>query len=120
MIKRFSFLVMLSLLFASSISFAQLVGGNTYPINGTDNPPASFASITSAVAYITTNGVTGTGDVILELSTGYAGEPGPISIGLITGTSSTTRVVFRPAAGYTALTEIPGGASPNQHAIRIT
>uniref|UniRef100_A0A7V3E878 Secretion system C-terminal sorting domain-containing protein n=1 Tax=Ignavibacterium album TaxID=591197 RepID=A0A7V3E878_9BACT len=120
MIKRFSFLMMLSLLFASSISFAQLVGGNTYTINGVENPPTSFASITSAAAYLGTNGVTGTGDVVLELSTGYAGEPGPVSIGLITGTSSTTRVVFRPAAGYTALTEIPGGASPNQHAIRIT
>lgn len=120
MIKKFSFMMMLVILFASSVSLAQLVGGYSYPINGTDNPPTSFASITSAVAYLTTNGVTGTGDVVLELSTGYAGEPGPVSIGLITGTSSTTRVVFRPAAGYTALTEIPGGASPNQHAIRIT
>jgi hypothetical protein len=113
-------LVIVFILTISSVSLAQLVGGNTYPINGTENPPTSFASITSAAAYLTTNGVTGSGDVILELNTGYAGEPGPVSIGVISGLSSTTRLVFRPAAGYTALTEIPGGASPNQHAIRIT
>ncbi|MEP0861531.1 MAG: hypothetical protein HRF52_08850, partial [Ignavibacterium sp.] len=119
MIKKLSVLMMF-IIITSSISFAQLVGGNTYPINGTENPPVSFQSISSAVTYLTTNGVTGTGDVILELSTGYAGDTSQISIGVISGTSSTTRVVFRPASGYTALTEIPGGASPNQHAIRIT
>ncbi|AFH48558.1 Hypothetical protein IALB_0846 [Ignavibacterium album JCM 16511] len=119
MIKKLSVLMIL-LFIVSSISFAQLVGGNTYPINGTDNPPVSFQSISSAVAYLTANGVTGTGDVILELSTGYTGDTSTISIGVISGTSSTTKVVFRPATGYSALTEIPGGASPNQHAIRIT
>lgn len=113
-------LMIIFVLALSSISLAQLVGGNTYPINGTENPPTSFASITSAAAYLTANGVTGSGDVILELSTGYAGEPGPLSIGVISGLSATTRLIFRPATGYTALTSIAGGASPNQHAIRIT
>jgi hypothetical protein len=96
-----------------------LIGGNIYPINGTQNPPISFASITTAAAYLSTDGVTGTGQVILELSTGYAGEPGPVSINSIAGASSTIGVTFRPATGYTALTTIPGGASPNQHAIKI-
>lgn len=123
MTKRFSLFTILMIVFTiltSSVTYSQLVGGNTYPINGTENPPTSFASITSAVTYLSTNGVTGNGDVILELNTGYVGEPAPVSIGVIPGTSSTSRVVFRPATGYTALTEIPGAASPNQHAIRIT
>jgi hypothetical protein len=97
----------------------QLVGGSAYPINGTESPPASFASIGTAVAYLTTNGATGSGQVILELSTGYAGESGPVSIGPISGTSATLGVVFRPASGYTALTSVIGQASPNQYALAL-
>lgn len=107
-------------IFISTVSYSQLVGGNTYPINGTENPPTSFASITTAVSYLSTNGVSGSGEVILELSSGYSGEPGPITIGSITGASSSLTVTFRPAAGYSAVTEIIGGTSPNQHAIKIT
>lgn len=103
----------------STISLAQLVGGNTYPINGTENPPTSFANIQSAVTYLTNNGITGTGDVILELSSGYITDTSPITIGSISGVSSSNRIIFRPALGYSALTEIPGGATPNQHAINI-
>ena len=96
-----------------------LVGGNIYPINGTQNPPTSFASITTALAYIASDGITGSGQVIFELNTGYAGEPGPVFINAIPGTSATLGVTFRPALGYTALTSIPGAASPNQHAIKL-
>ena len=96
-----------------------LVGGNIYPINGTQNPPTSFASITTALAYMATDGVTGSGQVIFELNTGYAGEPGPVFINAIPGTSATLGVTFRPALGYTALTSIAGAASPNQHAIKL-
>ena len=98
---------------------APLVGGNIYPINGTQNPPTSFASITTALAYLASDGVTGSGQVVLELSTGYAGEPGPVFINAIPGTSATLGVTFRPALGYTALTSIAGAASPNQHAIKL-
>ena len=98
---------------------APLIGGNIYPINGTQNPPTSFASITTASAYLASDGVTGSGQVIFELNSGYVGEPGPISINAIPGTSATLGVTFRPAVGYTALTSIPGGASPNQHAIKM-
>lgn len=100
-------------------SFAQLVGGNTYPINGVQNPPTSFRDVVAAVAYLTTNGVTGTGEVVLELSPGYPGDTTQINILPITGTSSTLGVTFRPAAGYTALTQMLGAASPNQHAINL-
>ncbi len=96
-----------------------LIGGNIYPINGTEAPPTSFASMTSALSYMGGDGVTGTGQVFLELSTGYAGETGPVSIGPIPGTSATLGVTFRPASGYTASTSIAGLASPNQFAIAL-
>jgi len=104
---------------AASPVLAQLQGGSVYPIDGVENPPVSFQSITTAVSYLAANGVTGTGQVVLELSPGYAGEPGYIIIPAIAGTSATLGVTFRPAAGYTALTSIPGGTSPNQVAIRV-
>jgi hypothetical protein len=103
----------------ASPALAQLSGGSTYPINGTENPPVSFQSIGTAVTYMSTFGVTGSGQVVLELTTGYAGEAGYIIIPAITGTSSTLGVTFRPAAGYTAVTSIAGAASPNYVAIRI-
>lgn len=100
---------------------APLVGGTTYPINGVDNAPTSFANISSAVNYMDVNGVTGTGNVILELSSGYTGmEPGPISIPDIFGTGPNLGIIFRPAVGFTALTEVVGGATPNQHALSLS
>lgn len=118
-VKLFNVSLLLFFFIFSSISFSQLAGGNSYPINGTENPPTSFASITSAVSYITTNGVNGTGQVMLELNTGYLGETGPVTIGIIPGASLTLGVTIRPAAGYTAVTTIAGLASPNQFAIAL-
>jgi hypothetical protein len=109
-----------SIFIFTNSSFAQLVGGNTYPVNGVENPPTSFNNITSAVAYLTTNGVTGSGEVILELSSGYPGELAPVTIPVITGSSSTLGVTFRPALGTIITTSIPGAASPNQFAIKVT
>ncbi len=102
-----------------NVPIVPLVGGTSYPINGTELPPTSFATITSSLSYMALHGVTGTGQVLLELSTGYTGEPGPVSINAIPGVSATLGVTFRPALGYTALTTIAGGASPNQHAIKL-
>lgn len=109
-----------SLLISTTSTYAQLVGGNTYPINGVENPPTSFNNLTSAVAYLTVNGVTGSGEVIMELASGYPGELAPVTIPVITGTSSTLSVTFRPATGTLINTTIAGAASPNQHAIKIT
>lgn len=101
-------------------SLVPLVGGTTYPINGVQNPPVSFENISSAVDYININGVTGTGTVLFEMNTGYTGmEPGPISLGNVDGTGPTLDIVFRPAAGFTAVTEVVGGATPNQHAFSL-
>jgi hypothetical protein len=108
-----------SLLISTTSTYAQLVGGNTYPINGVENPPTSFNNLTSAVAYLTVNGVTGSGEVIMELASGYPGELAPVTIPVITGTSSTLGVTFRPATGTFITTSILGLASPNQHAIRL-
>lgn len=109
-----------SAFFYTSTLYAQLAGGNIYPINGVENPPASFNNLTSAVAYLSANGVTGSGDVILELSSGYPGEVSPVIIPSITGTSASLGIVFRPALGTLINTTIAGTASPNQFAIKVT
>lgn len=86
---------------------AQLVGGTTYPINGTDNGINSFASLRSAIGYLQTNGAIGTGQVVLEFTSAYtpslADAPmvgaSSIVIPNIPGTSSTLGVTIRPAVG---------------------
>jgi len=89
-----------------SNSSAQLSGGSVYPINGTENAPTSFQSLKTAVSYLTANGVTGTGQVVLEFQAGYdpaadtaAGTS--ITIPNITGTSANLGVTFRPGTGFT-------------------
>jgi len=84
---------------------APLVGGTVYPINGVQNPPVSFSDITNALTYIQACGITGTGQVILELSTGYAGEPAyPVTFLAFPGASATLGVVIRPAVGTSPFT----------------
>jgi hypothetical protein len=99
--------------------FLPLVGGAVYPINGVENSPVSFASLTSAIARIRAAGVTGSGQVILELSPGYLGEPGPVWIPRIIGLPTICGVTIRPALGYTAVSEV-AGASDRPYAIYIT
>ncbi len=103
---------------AFATSHAQLVGGNAYPISGISSPPTSFASISDAVSYAKANGVTGTGQIVLELSSGYAGEPAPVTIPVITGLSSTLGLTIRPTLGYTALTAV-AGTSGSHYAIDL-
>ncbi|MFH1267304.1 MAG: hypothetical protein ABIK89_16390, partial [Planctomycetota bacterium] len=104
-----------------SASHAQLQGGSVCPINGTQNPPVSFSNITNAVAYLGANGVTGTGQVVLELQTGYAGtEPVRVTIPPITGTSGTLGITFRPGLGYSAQTVVAGTTLTNSFAVAIT
>jgi hypothetical protein len=112
------YLLLLTLLISFS-AHAQLVGGSTYPINGTENPPTSFATMQSAVAYLNASGVTGTGDVLLEFATGYVNETDTIWIRPITGTSTSTRVVFRPAAGFTVNMSITPPNTTHPYVIRV-
>ena len=89
-------------LLTSLVSFAQLVGGTIYPINGTDNGTTSFATLRSAVAYLTANGVTGTGKVVLEFAAPYINEDMTtgITIGAFASpTSATLGVTIRPGVG---------------------
>jgi hypothetical protein len=110
---KFFLLLLLSLpLFAS----AQLNGGTTYPINGVNNPPTSFGSIQDAADYLSINGVTGLGNVILELRAGYVASLEPaagVLIDSIPGTSFSRRVIFRPGTGISADINIntPGTAA---------
>lgn len=115
---RFSAVITMLALFASN-GGAQLTGGSTYPINGTENPPTSFATMQSAVAYLNNNGVTGSGDVILEFTTGYTNETDTIWIRQITGTGTGTRIVFRPAAGFTVNMSLTPPNTTHPYVIRI-
>lgn len=103
--KKFYILV-LAILSLSVTTFGQLSGGTTYPINGVSNAPTSFSTIQDAATYLKNNGVTGSGNVILELQTGYNpfSEPATgIVIDSIPFASDANRVVFRPAIGYSAV-----------------
>ncbi|MFY8020820.1 MAG: hypothetical protein ACOVP1_06470, partial [Bacteroidia bacterium] len=66
-LKSVLFLTLLSILFSSKLN-AQLIGGTTYAINGTSNPPTSFATVAEAFAFLNTNGTSGSGNVVLEIS----------------------------------------------------
>ncbi|MBS1492047.1 MAG: T9SS type A sorting domain-containing protein [Bacteroidetes bacterium] len=94
----------LCILFQSNV-FAQLTGGNVYPINGTENAPSSFQSLKTAITYLSANGVNGSGQVVLEFQAPYdpAADTVPsasITIPNITGTSASLGVTFRPGTGF--------------------
>ncbi|MGQ9863308.1 MAG: T9SS type A sorting domain-containing protein [Bacteroidia bacterium] len=85
---------------------AQLVGGNTYPINGTSNPPTSFATVREAITYLNTNGTTGGGQITLLVTTGYPGE---------NAASGTIRLTLNisPNTPVVLTTDIPATISTN-------
>ena len=121
LVRRIFALSSLCLFLSSSagIAFAApLVGGNTYPINGVQNPPTSFGTIANAVTFLTSQGVSGSGQVVLQLVSGYPGDTAPIIIAPIPGVSATLGVTFRPGSGFTATTSIPAN-STNHNAIEI-
>jgi Secretion system C-terminal sorting domain len=100
---------LLLLAFMPLYGLAQLNGGATYPINGVSNAPISFSTIQNAATYLNTNGVTGTGNIIMELHTGYnpASEPATgIVMDSIPGTAANRRVIFRPATGFSAVVSL--------------
>ena len=81
---------------------AQLVGGTVYQINGTDNvSPRTFATLRSAVTYVNANGLSGTGQAILEFSSGYTNEAmaSSIIINALPDASATLGLTIRPATG---------------------
>jgi hypothetical protein len=97
----FTFLLFTLLLTNSSVK-AQLVGGTTYSINGTQSPPSTFSTVANAFTYLNANGVTGSGTIVLEIATGYTGETGTIpALTAYTGMGSATPIVLKPASGQT-------------------
>ncbi len=101
----------IKLLFASCLSLLMLgakgqalVGGSTYPVNGTHLPPTSFGTLQQVATYLKDSGVTGTGNIIVQLQTGYnpASEPASgVTFDTIMGANASRRVIVRPAAAYT-------------------
>lgn len=108
--KRLLLLVVAS--FSIIVSQAQLTGGNTYPINGTQNPPTSFGTVANAFTYINANGTTGSGTIILEIQSGYAGESGAIpALTAYSGMDASRPIVLRPGSGQTPTISTAPGAS---------
>ncbi len=64
------------------------------------------------------NGISGSGQIILELGSSYTGEPGPVIIDSL-NTSSTLGVTFRPASGANVLTSITAPSTTLTYAIDI-
>lgn len=100
-------------LLANSSVKAQLVGGNTYPINGTQSPPTSFGTVADAFTYLNANGVSGSGTITIEIASGYPGESGTIPVlAVYTGMSAATPIVLKPASGQTpTISTAPGATS---------
>lgn len=99
--KLFS-LFLLSFLLTFSVAKAQLVGGNTYPINGTQNAPTSFGTVADAFTYLNASGVSGTGTITLEIASGYPGESTTIPIPALTaypGMHQSRSIILKPASG---------------------
>ncbi len=112
--KKFILAIVLLPMFAA----AQLPGGSIYPIDGVSNAPTSFATIQEAATYLAANGVTGTGDVIFEITSGYTSFSEPatgIVLDSIPGTAANRRVVFRPApsTNITVSLDVAGNGTLN-------
>lgn len=84
----------------TNIAWGQLTGGVIYPINGTQNPPTSFSTVANAFTYLNASGTAGSGDIVLEIQTGYTGESGAIpALTAYPGMDATRPVVLRPGSG---------------------
>jgi PKD repeat protein len=106
------------LIISVSPVFAQLNAGTTYPINGTQNPPTSFSTVANAFTYLNANGTAGTGNVILEIQSGYTGETGVIpALTAYPGMSSTRPVTLRPGSGMSPT--ISTSPAANSSVIRL-
>ncbi|MCC6256854.1 MAG: hypothetical protein IT254_00885, partial [Chitinophagaceae bacterium] len=82
-------------------SAAPLAAG-TYPIP--NSGCSGFDKISSAVNYINTNGITGSGGVIFDIAPGYS-ETTPVGGYVLTATGTATNgITFRKAAGVGAVT----------------
>lgn len=97
--KLFS-LFLLGFLLTFNAAKAQLVGGNTYPINGTQNAPTSFGTVADAFTYLNANGTSGTGTITLEIAAGYPGESTTIpALNAYTGMHQSRPIILKPASG---------------------
>ncbi|HYG16935.1 MAG TPA: GEVED domain-containing protein, partial [Bacteroidia bacterium] len=97
--KVFTISLLTFLLFNSSVK-AQLTGGNTYPINGVQNPPTSFSTVGRAFTYLNANGTNGTGTITLEITSGYLGDSGTIAaLTAYPGMNASRPIVLKPGSG---------------------
>jgi hypothetical protein len=103
-----------------------LVGGNTYLINGTKAWPTaasansgSFTNLTEAITYVNAYGVSGAGNVVLELQSTYPGEGTNYLPAFIDypNQSGNRPVYIKPHIGTTATITIPNQLNFSYNAV---
>lgn len=105
-----------------------LLGGNTYPINGTSSWPVgltgtgSFSTLADAVTYLNTYGVRANNNAPINIvfGAGYTGETAMVpAIIEYPGAAFNARVIIRPAAGANYSVAVPSSVSAvtNQYAV---
>ncbi len=94
----------------SSNNFAALTGPRVFPINGFTARPTilnlngSFATVAEAIDYLNHYGITGSGNVVLELQPGYAGETATIPAVIdFPGASVGTPVILRTQDNFSTV-----------------
>lgn len=102
-----------------------LWGGVTYDVNGVNAWPAgsagnpgTFATMAEAINYVNHYGVTGAGNVTLNINSGYQKENRFIpAIIEYAGTNAARRLIITINSGYSDTLTTPNTAYPNHYAI---
>ena len=101
-----------------------LVGPRTFGINGFNSYPTklnlngTFATLADAITYLNAYGVSGSGNINLELQPGYAGETSDLpAIIDYPNANLGTPVIIRPAANFTTTIMPPNQANFSNYAL---
>ncbi len=105
-------------------NLAALTGPRVYPINGFTSRPTilnlngSFATVAEAIDYLNHYGITGSGDIVLEIQPGYGGETTSIPALIdFPGASVGTPVTLRTADNFSTTVSIPNAQIINNTAV---
>jgi hypothetical protein len=108
----------------SSNNIASLTGPRVYPINGFTSRPTilnlngSFATVAEAIDYLNHYGITGSGNIVLEIQPGYNGETAAIPAVIdFPGASVGTPVTLRTADNFSTTVSMPNVQAINNAAV---
>jgi PKD repeat protein len=104
----------------SALAFHPLVGSRTYAINGVNSWPVgpggngSFGTVADAIHYLNNTGVTGTGNISLQIEPGYPKESGFIpAVTNFTGSNASRPVILTIAPTHNDTITTPALTHPN-------